>query len=152
MLAPEVEARLYPYIGYKCKELGYRLRAVGGTGDHLHVLVSLTPTHLVADAAKNLKGASSHYINKESGLNAMLYWQDGYGVVTLRQSEIPKVVRYIQCQKVYFVGTLLERERSSPVQLGQVGAAAAYREDDDRMRLTRKPSGAKATRQERLFT
>ncbi len=36
--------------------------------------------------------------------------------------------------KVYFIGTLLERERSSPVQLGQVGAAAVFREDDGRVR------------------
>ena len=32
--------------------------------------------------------------------------------------------------KVYFIGTILEHERSSPVQLAQIGAAAIYREDD----------------------
>jgi hypothetical protein len=32
--------------------------------------------------------------------------------------------------KVYFIGTLLEHQRSSPVQLGQVGAAAVYREEN----------------------
>ncbi|QUV82433.1 hypothetical protein J8C01_03660 [Chloracidobacterium sp. D] len=36
--------------------------------------------------------------------------------------------------KIYFIGTLLEHERSSPVQLGQIGAAAVYREDDGRVR------------------
>jgi len=99
LITPEVEARLYPYIGYKCNELGYRLHAVNGVEDHTHVLLSLTPSHLVADVAKNLKGASSHYINKESELDSTLYWQDGYGVVTLRESEILKVVRYIMNQK-----------------------------------------------------
>ncbi len=99
LITPEVEARLYPYIRYKCKSLGYRLHAIGGTEDHLHILVSLTPSQRVADVAWRLKGASSHYINKESGLDAVLYWQDGYGVVTLRQSEIPKVARYIHNQK-----------------------------------------------------
>lgn len=54
---------------------------------------------LVADVAKNIKGASSHFINKLTGLSETLYWQDGYGVVTLRQTEIPKVTRYIQRQK-----------------------------------------------------
>jgi putative transposase len=99
LITPTVEDRLWPYIGYKCKELGYKLHAVNGTADHIHVLVELSPTAIVADAAKNLKGASSHYINKESGLSETLYWQDGYGVVTLRQAEIPQVVRYIQRQK-----------------------------------------------------
>ena len=72
---------------------------MNGAEDHIHVLVSLTPSILVADVAKNLKGASSHYINKESGLEETLYWQDGYGVVTLREDEIPQVVRYIHHQK-----------------------------------------------------
>jgi len=99
LITPPVEERLFPYIGYKCKELGYTLYALNGTENHIHLLLRLLPSMLVADAAKNLKGASSHYINKESGLDATLYWQDGYGVVTLRQEEIPKVVRYIHNQK-----------------------------------------------------
>jgi len=99
LLTPTVEARLLPYIGYKCKELGYTLYAANGAENHLHVLAGLTPTVCAAEAAKNLKGASSHYINKESGLGETLYWQDGYGVITLRQEEVPKVVRYIERQK-----------------------------------------------------
>ena len=54
---------------------------------------------LVADVAKNLKGASSHYINKESGLNETLYWQDSYSVVTVREAEIPIIAHYIRNQK-----------------------------------------------------
>ena len=99
LITPSVEARLLPCIGYKCKELGYRRHAVNSIPDHLHILISLTPSILVADVAKNIKGASSHYINKESELDETLYWQDGYGVAMLRQSEIPKVVEYIQHQK-----------------------------------------------------
>ena len=101
LITPEVEVRLWPYIGAKCKELGYVLLVVGGIEDHMHVLIELLPTMVVADVAKNLKGAASHYINKESGLPATLYWQDGYGVITLRKAEIPKVVRYIQNQKAH---------------------------------------------------
>ncbi len=99
LITPEVEARLYAYITNKCRELDYRLHAINGMTDHTHALLSLKPTHVVAEVAKNLKGASSHYINKQSGLDATLYWQDGYGVVTLRESEIPQVVRYIKNQK-----------------------------------------------------
>ena len=116
LLTSTVEARLFPYIGAKCKELGYNLHAVNGASDHLHVLVGLTPTMLVADVAKNLKGASSHYINKESGLKESLYWQDGYGVISIREGEIPKVVRYIERQKEHHrIGKLSEvLERTTP--------------------------------------
>jgi len=109
MLTPTVEARLIPYIAAKCKELGYELHAINGALDHLHVLVSLTPSILVADVAKNLKGASSHYINNESGLNETLYWQDGYAVISVRKREIPVISRYIQRQKEHHkLGKLIE--------------------------------------------
>ncbi len=93
VLTPSIKERLFPYISAKCKELGYTQYAVNGATDHLHVLVGLTPTMLVADVAKNLKGASSHYINHESGLKESLCWQDGDGALTLRETEIPKTVR-----------------------------------------------------------
>jgi REP element-mobilizing transposase RayT len=99
LLTPMVEGEVYHYIDLKCKELGYRLYAVNGIEDHTHALVELKPTMCPADVAKMLKGSSSHYINKESKSGATLYWQDGYGVVTLRKAEIPSVTRYIERQK-----------------------------------------------------
>lgn len=75
------------------------MHAVGGVQGHIHLLLSLRPADRVADVARCLKGASSHYINHESGLDAMLYWQDGYGVITLRQAEILKIVQYILNQQ-----------------------------------------------------
>lgn len=95
LLTPTVKSLLFPYISYKCKELRYVLHAINGTENHLHLLLSLTPSILVQDVAKNLKGASSHFINKESALGEVLYWQDGYGVVTIRAEEIPIVTKYI---------------------------------------------------------
>ncbi len=99
LITPSVEARLFPYIRYKCKELGYFLHAINGTENHIHLLLSLTPSILVADVAKNIKGSSSHYINKETDLGEILYWQDGYGVVTLRETEVKQVREYSRHQK-----------------------------------------------------
>ncbi len=113
LLTPAIETCLYPYLSAKCKELGYELYAINGALDHSHALLGLTPSILVADVAKNLKGASSHFINHESGLTDTLYWQDGYGVITLREAEIPKVAQYIQNQKTHHangkLSDLLER-------------------------------------------
>jgi putative transposase len=108
LLTPTVEARLIPYLASRCKEWKYELHAANGAENHFHVLVSLTPSMLIADVAKNLKGATSHYINKESGLNETLYWQDGYGVVSVRQKEIPAIAEYIRKQKEHHrIGTLV---------------------------------------------
>lgn len=48
-------------------------------------------------------------------------------------------LRYFQdgSTRTYFIGTVLEHERSSPVQIAQVGAAAVHREDDGCLRVVR---------------
>jgi REP element-mobilizing transposase RayT len=107
IITPQVAAMLYPFVSTKCVELEYKLHAIGGTEDHVHLLVELTPTILVADVAKMLKGASSHFVNHVSGLGDALYWQDGYGVITLRKDEAPKVANYIRNQRQHHAsGTL----------------------------------------------
>ena len=99
LITPAVEPLLLHYLSRKCLELGYKLHTANCTEDHVHLLVELAPTIIPADVAKNLKGSSAHYINKESGLTEMLYWQDGYGVLTLREGDVPAVVAYIHQQK-----------------------------------------------------
>lgn len=39
--------------------------------------------------------------------------------------------------RTYFIGTVLEHDRSSPIQIAQVGAAGVHREDDGRMRVVK---------------
>ena len=57
--------------------------------------------------------------------------------------ELPRTQRHLfryfvdGSTKTYFIGTLLEHDRSSPVQIAQVGAAAVHREDSGRMNVVR---------------
>lgn len=95
-----VEARLLPFLEDKCRELGHGLHAVNCVEDHVHLLLTLKPSDSVSDVAKNLKGSSSHFINKVLPLEDVLYWQRGYGVLSLRKKDIPVVADYIGTQKV----------------------------------------------------
>ena len=99
LITPALEPVLYNHLQDKCRENGYRLIALSGTDNHIHLLIELKPTMCVADVAKILKGASSHYINKESGLPDTLYWQDGYGVLSLREGDVASVTNYINNQR-----------------------------------------------------
>jgi len=99
LITSDVETRLVSFIEGKCRELGYRLHAIGCVEDHVHLLATLQPTHSASDVAKNLKGSSSHFINKEVRPRDVLYWQRGYGVLTVRKKDIPIVAEYIGRQK-----------------------------------------------------
>jgi REP element-mobilizing transposase RayT len=84
--------------------------------DHAHVLCRLPPTLLIADFVGQLKGATSFRVNKEIQPRFKLQWQEGYGVVSLRQDEIEKVSRYIDRQEDHHrrgnLSDLLERFES----------------------------------------
>jgi len=95
----ETEALLVPHIQGKCRQLGYWLHAVGCVEDHVHLLLTLRPTDTVAEVVKRLKGSSSHFVNSETGSGSVLYWQRGYGVLSLRKKDLPVVAEYVERQK-----------------------------------------------------
>ena len=45
---------LHEYLGGAVRGLGGRARSVGGVEDHVHLLVSLDATHMIADHVWNL--------------------------------------------------------------------------------------------------
>ena len=112
MIISEIEEPLFNQLRGQCKSLDVPLLAINGIEDHIHLLVSLKPTHCPAQVVKQLKGNSSHFINKEylhsNSLNS-LYWQKGYGILSLGRKGIPVVKEYIEKQKEHHrEGTTIE--------------------------------------------
>ena len=59
LLVPAVEQPVYAAIVAKCHELGCQSLKIGGTLDHVHLLVRFPTTLAVADLVKEVKGAAS---------------------------------------------------------------------------------------------
>jgi putative transposase len=72
--------------------------AVGGTGDHVHLLVGLKSTHCLADFMRELKKASSVWVHKEIG-DQTFAWQEGYGAFTVSPNSLEGVCKYIANQE-----------------------------------------------------
>jgi putative transposase len=81
--------------------------------DHVHLLTRLPPTMKISEFIGEVKGAACHRVNEEIKPSFMLKWQEGYGVLTLRESELEKVSRYIDNQEAHHgsgrLSALLER-------------------------------------------
>ena len=58
------ETELYNYIIGKADTLNCIVHAIGGTENHIHLIVSIPPTQSIAEFVKNIKGSSSHYLNQ----------------------------------------------------------------------------------------
>jgi REP element-mobilizing transposase RayT len=73
--------------------------AVGGCKDHVHVFFELSPNNKVADLMRNLKSASSKWINDSKLVGGKFQWQDGYGAFSYSRSQRDTIVKYIVNQE-----------------------------------------------------
>ena len=98
MIEPEVQDRLWAYIGGIAREHGMTALAVGGTGDHAHLLVALPATVAVATAMREIKSGSSRWMH-ETWAMPEFAWQEGYGAFSIGHAQIEATVRYIAGQQ-----------------------------------------------------
>ena len=111
IISPEIEPCLHKYIrSYGLRPKGVIFHEIGGTETHVHIVVSIPPTLVIADWIGKLKGASSHYVNHELVNRKLLDWQTGYGVVSFGTKDIEWVIRYVQNQKEHHAkGSTVDR-------------------------------------------
>lgn len=70
-----------------------KVHAIGGTTNHVHLLLEIPKTRAIADVIRELKANSSLRLRKQSSAFA---WQDGYGAISLSPSAAGAVTRYIE--------------------------------------------------------
>ncbi len=59
LIKPELEERLWPYMGGIARENKMKALAAGGVEDHVHVFLSLLSTLSISKAIQLIKGGSS---------------------------------------------------------------------------------------------
>jgi REP element-mobilizing transposase RayT len=90
------QSDLWAYLGGIARKNGFKAIAVGGTDNHVHLLVSLPATMPLAKAMQLLKGGSSKWMN-DSGENGFA-WQQGYGAFSVGISQQADTISYICSQ------------------------------------------------------
>lgn len=61
--------------------------------DHIHVLCNLSRTSSIAKLLEEVKSSSSEWIKQQDGGPADFYWQNGYGVFSVSESNVEQVKR-----------------------------------------------------------
>jgi putative transposase len=84
-ITPEVQPRLWAYLGGIAREHGMKALAVGGTEDHVHILMSLPASIPLAKAMREIKSGSSRWMHETCGTTSFA-WQEGYGAFSIGQS------------------------------------------------------------------
>ena len=107
-IGEELRPKLWAYLGGIARENQMKALAVGGTDDHVHVLLSLPATIAIAKAVQLLKGGSSKWINKHPGPE--FHWQDGYGAFTVSVSSLDRTLEYVRKQPEHHQKRSFEEE------------------------------------------
>ena len=108
-LIPEPE-KVWSTLREVARTSKIKLLAVGGTKNHVHLLVSVPPTRSVSEVIRDLKCNSSLRIRK---WNRVFSWQDGYGSMSVSPSAIASVRRYIERQPEHHATKSFEEEYTS---------------------------------------
>jgi putative transposase len=99
LLPADIEADLYAYIGGICRRLESPLLAMGGTADHVHLMVSMSKNIALAQLMLEVKRDSSRWIKQHHPGVGNFAWQDGYFAFSIGQSAAETLRSYIAGQK-----------------------------------------------------
>ena len=99
MIKPDLEKRLYPFMGGILRDLKCSLLAINGMPDHVHLLARYPADLSHAAMLRHVKSRSSKWVHDTFPALRRFGWQDGYGGFTVSKSKVPEVVRYVENQK-----------------------------------------------------
>jgi len=99
LITPDLQERLYPYLGGIARENRMKALSIGGVEDHVHALLSIPATLQIAKAVQLLKGNSSKWIHETFPNQRLFEWQEGYGAFSIAVSGVKATMRYIESQK-----------------------------------------------------
>ncbi|OGT15761.1 MAG: hypothetical protein A3I12_02265 [Gammaproteobacteria bacterium RIFCSPLOWO2_02_FULL_38_11] len=98
----ELRQQLYCYIKSICHRQKCEIISIGGTKDHIHILLNLHKNSTASLLVEEIKKSSSKWIKTRVSNDDEIknfYWQKGYAILSVSQSNISKVKTYIENQK-----------------------------------------------------
>ncbi|WP_089792803.1 IS200/IS605 family transposase [Chryseobacterium wanjuense] len=99
LISKENREELHKFIAGIVSNRNQKLFAVFAMPDHVHILVSMSPTGSISDLVRDIKAGSSKFINEKGWTKGKFSWQEGYGAFSYSKSSVDSVVKYILNQE-----------------------------------------------------
>ena len=140
LIHADIEQQLYRYLIKKAAEQDVFIYEINGIEDHIHIVASIPPKHCVADVVKNLKGASSHYINQVFQPEQRFRWHRGYGCLTIGDKQLSIAENYVRNQKTHHANQTINGWLERYAE-GDEGPVVVEPCEDDQMKFVREETG-----------
>jgi putative transposase len=99
LIWPEIRSPLYRCLAAEAHRLGAQVIAIGGIEDHVHVLLRYPPSVSISELVKQMKGVSSHLVQRQLTPHGYFKWQGSYGAFSLADRDVAMVRRYVHRQE-----------------------------------------------------
>jgi putative transposase len=104
ILTSQIRSEAFPHILAKAKEMHVAIDTINGIDDHVHALVRLNTEQSIAWVMQLIKGEASHWINQNCQPSCRFQWQEEYYAVSVSESTVNRVRRYIRGQEQHHRG------------------------------------------------
>lgn len=121
LIPADRQSRLWNYLAGIALNHGIQVLAVGGTENHVHMLVVLPADMALSDAVRTLKANSSRWVRETERLFA---WQEGYGAFSVSPSQLDRVKEYIANQPAHHATRSFEDEFLAMLQAANIRVEA----------------------------
>lgn len=103
----ELQPRLAAYVSGIVRKLGLEALAIGGTRNHLHIVMKLSPNTRLAEAVQKVKANSSRWLGEQG---VKFEWQRGYGAFSVSPSMLRLVKAYVENQQQHHRARTFDEE------------------------------------------
>jgi len=104
------EKELYAYLMGIIDNKKSKLYRIGGTENHIHLLVDMRPTIALSDFMKVLKESSSKWLANNPNFPNFAGWAVSYAGFTYSQNDKQTIINYIKNQKEHHKTVSFEEE------------------------------------------
>ena len=99
LIRRENKQELHKYISGVVSERGQKLRAIHCMPDHTHLLIGLEPSMALSNLVRDVKNASTNFVNSKQWMAGRFGWQAGFGAFSYGHSQLTAVHNYIRDQE-----------------------------------------------------
>lgn len=110
MLKPDIQPRVFEYLGGLVRGEGGTAIQIGGMPDHVHMLVRWRADESIAWLMRQVKSNASRWIHETFDDMKAFQWQEGYAAFTVSESQVSVVRAYIINQEAHHKGKSFEQE------------------------------------------
>jgi putative transposase len=119
-IKPEIEERVWAYLGGIAREHDMVAQQIGGIEDHVHLVLGMRASMGLSKAGQLLKGASSKWMNETFPELRGFAWQDGYGAFTVSKSQLEVTIEYIVRQREHHRMRTFQEEYRAMLELHEI--------------------------------